>query len=176
MSLGGGAVAIGEPAPGAEAEHALVVGEQDRGTVRTRGFEESVERRLEHLVQRARAGDRVREAVDGVEVAQTPAQFLALAHVAGRPEHEAELALLVVDGGAVHLEPGVASAGAAEADRHGVDVGTGGDLVPGLRRQPRVVGVEQLDDRDAGEVGRLPAELRPRRATRRRSRRSDRRA
>ena len=157
------AVAAGEAAPGAEAEHALVVGEQDRGAIRARGFEERVERRLEHLVQSLRARDRVGEAVDGVEVAQPPAQFLALAHVAGRPEHETELARLVVDGGAVHLEPRVASAGAADPDGHGVDVGAGGDLVPGLGGQPPVVGMEQLDDRDAGEVGRLPAEFRPRR-------------
>ena len=46
VPLGEGAVAIGEPAPGTEAEHALVVGEQDRGAIRARGFEERVERRL----------------------------------------------------------------------------------------------------------------------------------
>src|SRR5205823_13948493 len=62
VPLGEGAVAIGEAAPGAAAEYALVVGEQDRGAIRARGFEERVERRLEHLVQSLRARDRVGEA------------------------------------------------------------------------------------------------------------------
>ena len=93
MPLGGGAIAIGEAAPRTEAEHARVVGEQDRGTVGTGRLDERVERRLEHLVERLRAGDGVGKAVDSVEIAQPRAQLLPLGHVACRPEQEAELAL-----------------------------------------------------------------------------------
>ena len=155
------AVTVGEAPPRAEAEHAVVVTEQDRGAVGAGGLEERVERRLEHLVERPGAGDGVGKAVDGVEVAEPPAQFLALAHVAGRSEHEAKLAVLVVDGGSVHLEPGVAAFGPLKADRDGVDVGARGDLVPRRRRERSIVGMDQLDHRRAGEVARLPPEARP---------------
>ena len=155
------AVTVGEAAPRAEAEHAVVVTEQHRGAVGAGGLEERVERRLEHLVERAGAGNGVGEAVDGVEVAEPPAQFLALADVAGRSEHEAKLAVLVVDGGSVHLEPGVAASGPLEAHGDGVDVGARGDLVPRRRRERDIVGMDQLDHRVAGEVARLPPEARP---------------
>ena len=64
------AIAVGEPAPGAEAEHARVVGQQDRGPVGAGRLEKRVERGLEHLVERLRAGDGVGKAVDRVEIAQ----------------------------------------------------------------------------------------------------------
>jgi len=106
--------------------------------------------RFEDLVERPRTGDGVGEAVDGVEIPQPRAQLLPLAHVARRPEHEAKLAGLVADRGSVHLEPGEAVFGPAQPDRDRVDVGAGGDLVPRLRRELHVVGMEQLDDRHAG--------------------------
>ena len=97
VPFGGGAIAVGQPAPGPEAEHAVVVGEQDRGAICPGRFEECVESRFEDLVERLRPGHCVGEAVAGVEVAQPRAQFLSLAHVARRPEHEAKLADVVAD-------------------------------------------------------------------------------
>ena len=154
------AIAVGEPTRRAKAKHARLVGEQDRGAVGSGGLEQRVERRLEDLVERRCAGDGVGEAVDGVEVAQPRAQLLPLADIAGRPEHEAELAGLVVDRGAVHLEPRVAVARSAQPDRDGVDIGAARDLVPCLRGETRVVGMEQVDD-PRPELGRFPAEVRP---------------
>ena len=104
-ALRGRAIAVGEPAPGAEAEHARVVGQQDRGPVGAGRLEKRVECGLEHLVERVRAGHGVGKAVDGVEIAQPRAELLTLAHVAGRPEHEAQLAGLVANRGSVDLEP-----------------------------------------------------------------------
>ena len=170
-ALGVRAVAVGEAAPGAEAEHSLVVCEQHRGSVGAGRLEQRVESRLEHLVERRRAGDRVGEAVDGVEVAQPRAQLLALAHIARGAEHEAKLAVLLANRRSVDLEPRVASALAAEPDRDGVDVRSVGDLVPRLRGETPVIVMDQLEHRHACEVGRLPAEMAPRTARRRRSRR-----
>ena len=161
VSLGGGAIAVGEPAPGAETGHAVVVGEQHRGPVGAGRFEERVERRFEHLVECLGAGDGVGEAVDGVEVAQAPAQLLAFAHVAGRAEHEAKVTRAVADGGSVHLEPAVAPVGPQQPDRDGVDVGSRRGFVPRLGGQGGVVGMDQLEHRRADERCRLPAETRP---------------
>src|SRR5436190_22290302 len=96
------------------AEHARIVREHHRGSVGTGRLEQRVESRLEHLVERRRAGDGVGEAVDGVEVAQPRAQLLALAHIARGAEHEAKLAVLLANPRSVHLEPRVASVLAAE--------------------------------------------------------------
>ena len=161
VPLGEGAVAVGEAAPGAEPEHTVVVGEQDGGPVGAGGLEQRVERRLEHLLEHAGARNGVGEAVDGVEVAQPPAQLLALADVARRPEHEADLPFLVADRGAVHLEPCKASAAPAQPDRDGVHVGSGGNLEPRLRGPAGVVRVDQLEHLDPGERSRLPADVRP---------------
>ncbi len=155
------AIAVGEPAPGAEAEHARVVGQQDRGPVGAGRLEKRVERGLEHLVERLRAGDGVGKAVDRVEIAQPRAELLTLAHVAGRPEHEPQLAGLVANRGSVDLEPGEASAAAPQPDRDRIDVGPAGDLVPRLVGEACVVGMQQLADLHARELGRLPADVSP---------------
>ena len=159
--LGVRAVAVGEAAPGAEAEHAGVVGKENRGAVGAGCLEKRLESRGEHVVERGCAGNGVGESVDGVEVAQAPAELFALADVARRPEQEAKLAFDVAHGGPIHLEPPEAPALPAEPDRHGVDVGAGGDLHPGRRRLGRVVRVDHVEHRNADERGGFPAHAGP---------------
>jgi hypothetical protein len=163
VPVGRGAIPLGEAAPGAEAEHAVVVGEQDRRASGAGRGQQRVERGRQHVVEPARSPDGVREAVDGVEVAQPRAQLLALAHVTRGPEHEAQVAVVAAHCAAVHLEPHVAAGGAAHADRDGLDVLAGGGPLPGRRRRSGVLGMDQLEHRDAHEHRRLPAERGPRR-------------
>src|SRR5436305_14064578 len=105
MSVGRGAVLVGESTPGAEAHDVLVVAEEDRGPVGARRLEQRVESDLEHLAELARARHGVGEAVDRIEIAKARAQFLPLAHIAGSPEHEAKLAVSVPNSRNVRLEP-----------------------------------------------------------------------
>jgi hypothetical protein len=161
VALRGGAIAVGKTAPGAEAEDAVAAVEQHRGALGAGGGEERVERGGQHLVERSRARDGVREAVDGVEVAQPRTQLLAFPDVTGGSQHVAKLAVLVTDAAPVDLEAHVAAGCAAHADGHPVDVLAGGDSIPGLRRTAGVVGMDQLEHLDAGEPGGIPAERGP---------------
>jgi hypothetical protein len=84
VPFGAGTVRVREPAPRAEAQDPVVVGQEHGRPVRTGCREQRVDRLREQLVERGGARDRVRDPVEGVDLGNAPAQLLVLADVTRR--------------------------------------------------------------------------------------------
>ncbi len=111
----------------------------------------------------ARSGDGIGEAIDRIEIAEARAQLLPLAHVARGAEDEAQLAVLSEHLRAVDLEPRVRAVRAAQPDSDRVDVRADAELLAGGCRDAEIVGVDQILERYAGKLARIPADREPRR-------------
>lgn len=79
MSVRGGSVGVGEPAPRAEAHDAVFVDQKHGGPVGAGRREQRVDRLPEQLVERRGARDRVGDPVQRVDLRDALAQLLALA-------------------------------------------------------------------------------------------------
>jgi hypothetical protein len=152
------AVRVREPDRGLEAHHAVVVAQEDGAAIRSGRLDERLDGLVEELLEARRARDRVRHAVEGVDLAHPLVQLLALGDVACGGEQICDVALAVVERSPRRLDRYPAAVAPPQAGGDRCDRLACAHLDDGGSRCLLLLGVDELDEGGADDRVRVPAE------------------